>query len=414
MSKIKITGGLRLEGSVSVHGAKNAVLPILAATVLAKGVSVIKNCPNLTDVQNTVEILRFLGATVERNGNALTVDTTNADGVHIPEELMRKMRSSIIFMGAIIARNRRAKISAPGGCELGPRPIDLHIKALKELGVDIKESHGYIFCNADNLKSNRIFLKFPSVGATENLMLAACLNTGKTVISNAAKEPEISDLAKFLNSMGAKIEGFGSSEITITGVDTLKSSPHTVMPDRIVASTYLCCAAATGGEITVNNVISEHLSSVIDVLKDAGCTVLTAPNSVYLNAPKRLKAPAEIKTMPYPGFPTDAQSLFLSLLAAASGTSIITENIFESRFRHAEELNRMGADITIVGRSAVIKGVSSLSAANVTAHDLRGAAALVVAALSAPGETVIDNMGYLDRGYENFYENLSALGAKLT
>ena len=413
MSKMVIQGGTKLSGSVSVHGAKNAVLPILAATLLTRDVSIIKNCPDLLDVRNTIEILSHLGAKVARKGDTLTIDTKNADGTHIPEALMRKMRSSIIFMGAILARNGYAKISAPGGCELGPRPIDLHIKALKDLKADITEAHGYIICKGDNLSSGNIYLKFPSVGATENIMLAACLNAGKTVISNVAKEPEICDLADFLNKMGAKISGAGSSEIEIEGVSQLTGSTHSVMPDRIVAATYLCAAAATGSNITLKNVVSDHISSAIHILHDMGCIIETTPSSVHIVSPKKLIAPEEIKTMPYPGFPTDMQSQFLSALTLAEGTSIITENIFESRFRHAEELNRMGADIKIVGRSAIIKGIDKLSAANVTAHDLRGAAALVIAALSADGKTVIDEIDYLDRGYENFAENLNKLGAKI-
>lgn len=413
MSKMIIHGGNKLCGTASVHGAKNAVLPILAATLLTRDVCTITNCPDLKDVQHTVEILTHLGAKVTRTGNTLIIDTKNANGTHIPEELMRKMRSSIIFMGAIVAANGYAKISAPGGCELGPRPIDLHIKALKDLNADITESHGYIICKADKLKASRIYLKFPSVGATENIMLAACLTPGETVISNVAKEPEICDLADFLNSMGAEITGAGSSEIHIIGKASLKGSTHKVMPDRIVAATFLCCVAATGGEITVENVISDHLSSAVDIFKDIGCTVNVTPRSVYLKAEEALIAPEEIKTMPYPGFPTDMQSQFLSLLTKAKGTSIITENIFQSRFRHTEELKRMGADITVVGRSAIVKGVTSLSSASVTAHDLRGAAALVIAALSANGKTEINDIDYLDRGYENFDEQLLRLGANI-
>ena len=326
---------------------------------------------------------------------------------------MQKMRSSVIFMGAILARNGCAKISAPGGCELGPRPIDLHIKALKELGTNIKEKHGYIICSSKKLTGNSVFLKFPSVGATENLMLAASLATGETVISNAAKEPEICDLADFLNSMGAQITGAGSSEIHIKGKTELSGSTHRVLPDRIVAATYLCCAAATGSNITINGVIPEQFSSSIHILRDMGCSIETENNSVRILSPKNLTAPEEIKTMPYPGFPTDIQSQFLSVLTKASGTSIITENIFESRFRHTEELNKMGANITVTGRSAIIKGVPSLWGARVRAHDLRGAAALIIAALSAEGETTIDDIDYLDRGYEDFMENLNALGADI-
>lgn len=411
MSSMIISGGRRLSGSVCVHGAKNAVLPILAATLLTKNISVIKNCPNLSDVRHTIEILEFLGAKVSRKGDTLTIDTQNADGTHIPDSLMLKMRSSVIFMGAILARNGCAKISAPGGCELGPRPIDLHIKALKELGASIKEKHGYIMCSAKKLTGNTIYLKFPSVGATENVMLAASLASGETIISNAAKEPEICDLAEFLNAMGANVSGAGSSEIRIIGKNELSGSTHSVLPDRIVAATYLCCAASTGSEILVNGIIPEQISSAVSILRDMGCDIKAEKNSVYISAPKVLIAPEEIKTMPYPGFPTDVQSQFLSVLAKAKGTSIITENIFESRFRHTEELNKMGANITLAGRSAIVKGVPALWGAKVSAHDLRGAASLIIAALSAEGETEIENIDYLDRGYEDFMENLNSLGA---
>lgn len=413
MSSMIISGGKRLSGSVCVHGAKNAVLPILAATLLTKDVSVIKNCPDLSDVRHTIEILEFLGAKVKRAGDTLTIDTKNADGTHIPDSLMQKMRSSVIFMGAILARNGSAKISAPGGCELGPRPIDLHIKALKELGATIKEKHGYIFCSAKKLTGNTIFLKFPSVGATENIMLAASLSFGETIISNAAKEPEICDLACFLNSMGASVTGAGSSEIHIIGKKELSKSTHTVLPDRIVAASYLCAAAATGREVNVCGVIPEQLSFSASILRDMGCSIKTTKDSVCINAPEALIAPEEIKTMPYPGFPTDIQSQLMAVLLKAEGTSIITENIFESRFRHAEEFNKMGANITITGRSAVIKGVPVLWGAKVSAHDLRGAAALIIAALSAEGETEIKNIDYLDRGYEDFAENLVLLGADI-
>lgn len=413
MSKMIITGGKKLSGTVSVHGAKNAVLPILAATLLTKDISIIKNCPDLKDVRHTIEILTYLGAKVKRTGDTLIIDTKNADGVHIPEDLMRKMRSSIIFMGAILSRNGYAKISSPGGCELGPRPIDLHIKALKDMGASVTEEHGYIICKSNDLKATNIYLNFPSVGATENIMLSACTLPGETIISNVAKEPEIVDLADFLNSMGAKIKGAGESEIKITGVDKLNGSTYSVMPDRIVAATYLCALAMTGGDVTVTNINTSHLSCAVSILKEIGCDISANVNSISISSNGNLKAPEEIKTMPYPGFPTDMQSQFLSLLTIASGTSIITENIFESRFRHAQELNRMGADITIVGRSAIIKGVPYLSAAKITAHDLRGAAALIIAALGAKGETEISDIDYLDRGYEDFAENLCKLGAQI-
>ena len=413
MSRILIEGGTQLSGTAKVHGAKNAALPILAATVLNEGINIIHNCPPLKDVNITVEMLKYLGAHVEREGDTLIVDTRGKLGSHIPEKLMRQLRSSIVFMGAIVARNKKVKISAPGGCELGPRPIDLHIKALKELGVKIKESHGYIICNSEKMRGREIHLSFPSVGATENIMLAASLSEGTTIIQNVAKEPEIEDLAAFLNKMGAKIKGAGSSRIEIEGVKKLSAAEHYVMSDRIVAATYLCCAAVTGGEITLTKVVPEHLSACLACLRDSGCEITTGSDWIKLIAPKRLKAVSEITTMPYPGFPTDAQSLFLAMLTTADGTSIIKENIFESRFKPAEELVRMGADVMVDGRIAVVRGIGKLSGAVVSAADLRGGAALVVSALSAEGLTEIENPHYIDRGYAELVEVLSALGAKI-
>ena len=381
--------------------------------MLNEGINIIHNCPPLKDVNITVEMLKYLGAHVEREGDTLIVDTRGKLGSHIPEKLMRQLRSSIVFMGAIVARNKKVKISAPGGCELGPRPIDLHIKALKELGVKIKESHGYIICNSEKMRGREIHLSFPSVGATENIMLAASLSEGTTIIQNVAKEPEIEDLAAFLNKMGAKIKGAGSSRIEIEGVKKLSAAEHYVMSDRIVAATYLCCAAVTGGEITLTKVVPEHLSACLACLRDSGCEITTGSDWIKLIAPKRLKAVSEITTMPYPGFPTDAQSLFLAMLTTADGTSIIKENIFESRFKPAEELVRMGADVMVDGRIAVVRGIGKLSGAVVSAADLRGGAALVVSALSAEGLTEIENPHYIDRGYAELVEVLSALGAKI-
>ena len=413
MEKIVVNGGVPLEGTVSVHGAKNAVLPILAATVLARGVHTIFNCPNLSDVATTIDILTCLGAKVQRTEDALVIDTRGELSCFIPENLMRKLRSSVIFMGAVLARCRQAKISTPGGCELGPRPIDLHIKALTQLGAEVREEHGYLFLKADHLVGRTIHLDFPSVGATENLMLAACEAKGETVILNAAREPEITDLALFLNKMGARVTGAGTSTIKILGKRPLCATQYTIMPDRIVAATYLCAAAATGGRVETTNVCPEHLSAVLSVLEDCGCEIEKKETSVTLVAPKKLIAPGAIRTMPYPGFPTDAQSLFLAMLSKAEGTSIITETIFESRFKPAGELCRMGAKINVNGRVAVICGVDTLSGTCVTAADLRGGAALLIAALSANGTTEIFSPNYIDRGYENFEYHLSALGADI-
>ncbi len=413
MGKIIVKGKVPLQGSVRIHGAKNAVLPILAATVMVGGVHIIHNCPDFSDVSITMEILKSLGAKTTRNGDTLIVDTTHATGSFIPEHLMRKLRSSVIFMGAVLARSREAKISTPGGCELGPRPIDLHLKVLAQLGADIKEEHGYLICKAEHLSGKSIHLDFPSVGATENLLLAAAMADGETVISNAAKEPEIEDLALFLNNMGAHVFGAGTSTIRVVGNNELTPGEHRVMPDRIVAATYLCAAAATGGSVTVTQMRPEQISAVLSVLTDCGCKISSTEDSVFLQAPKQLIAPGSIKTMPYPGFPTDAQSLVLAMLCCAQGTSIITETIFESRFKPVSELCRMGAKISVDGRVAVVCGVEALSGTQVAAADLRGGAALVIAALSAEGTTQINTPEFIDRGYEHFEENLARLGADI-
>ena len=342
------------------------------------------------------------------------VDSDGINGYTIPDDLMRQMRSSIIFLGAIIARFKKAVVSMPGGCEIGNRPIDLHIKALKQLGVDITESHGYINCEATKLHGANIHLDFPSVGATENIMLAACLAEGTTTITNAAREPEIVDLENFLNKMGAKISGSGSNVIRIDGVEKLYGVEHTIIPDRIVAATYLCCAAATGGHIILRHINPEHINAMTAVLKEMGCTVYAEKSRLILYAPSgRLKAIKRIVTMPYPGFPTDIQSPFMALATIADGTGVFVENIFENRFQHVEELIRMGADIKVDGRIAVVQGVKGLSGANVIAKELRGGAALVVAALAAEGITKIENVKFIDRGYESIEKYLSACGANI-
>lgn len=414
MSKLIIQGGKSIRGKLAVHGAKNAVLPILAASILCEdGVNVIHNCPNLKDVDITIEILRYLGARVTRTGSTITIDARNRIDGHIPQHLMQQLRSSIIFMGAIAARSHKAKISMPGGCELGPRPIDLHIKALKELGCDIKEKKDYLYVNSRHLKSTILTLPFPSVGATENIMLAACLTEGVTIAENVAQEPEIIDLACFLNAMGANIQGAGTNRIEINGVKRLHAADYTIMPDRIAAITYLCCAAATKGSIELTHTVPEHLETALSLLAQCGCRVEVCNQTVRLDAPERLTAPPEIITAPYPGFPTDAQSLFLALLTLADGTSYITETIFESRFRSAAELAKMGATIALCKNRATVTGTKSLQGAPVAATDLRCGAALVIAALAAQGTTEIDNVCYIDRGYDRLVENLTQLGANI-
>lgn len=413
MSKIVIAGGKSLNGSIKIQGSKNAVLPILAATVLSGNKSVLHNCPKLKDVEASLNILKYLNCDIKIENDTITVDSQNVKTNFIPENLMREMRSSIIFLGAIIARSKKAIISMPGGCELGARPIDLHLKAFRQMGIKIKESHGFIDCEADKIIGCNIHLDFPSVGATENIMLLASCANGQTVISNAAKEPEIEDLQAFLNAMGCKISGAGTDVITIEGVKELISAEHTVIPDRIVTTTYLACGAITKGDIEIKDAKPQHIKSVISILKECGSNIDIKNDSIRITQKGDILPIDYIRTLPYPGFPTDAQAILMSLLTIAKGTSIITENIFENRFKHTGELNRMGADIMVDGRVAVIKGVSKLFGANVSALDLRGGAALVVAGLAAEGVTEVCNAFHIDRGYEKLEENLKILGADI-
>lgn len=414
MSRLVINGGNKLEGEIDSQGAKNSVLPILAATILNGGKNVIYNCPELRDVTITVEVLKSLGCTVKRVGKVLVVDSENISEYTIPDELMRQMRSSIIFLGAILARFKKAVVSMPGGCEIGNRPIDLHIKALKLLGVDITEEHGYIHCSAEKMHGENIHLDFPSVGATENIMLAACMAEGTTVITNAAREPEITDLETFLNRMGAKVSGAGGDVIRIDGVKKLYGVEHTIIPDRIAGATYLLAGAITGGNVILRNTNAQFMGAIISALKEMGCRIYSEKTRVILSAPqKRLKSPGKLLTMPYPGFPTDIQSPFMALAAIADGTSIFVENIFENRYQHVEELVRMGADIRVDGRIAVVCGTERLSAAKVVAKELRGGAALVLAGLAAEGTTEIENIKYIDRGYEGIEKYLGICGANI-
>lgn len=411
MSKLEITGGKRLRGIIDMHGAKNAVLPILAATILTKGISVIHNCPKLKDVNVTVDILKYLGASVKREDHTLIVDSSGELRCGIPEDLMHELRSSIVFMGAILARCKKAKISSPGGCELGPRPIDLHISSLRQLGVSVLETREYLECDSGNSASGEIVLNFPSVGATENIMLFSCLLKGTTIIRNAAKEPEIVDLANFLNKMGAKISGAGEDVIYIEGVEELNGTEYSIMPDRIATVTYLCCAAVTGGEIEIRKVNPYDLEACLECFLRCGCRIGVGKDRIFLRAPARLKAIEFIETKPHPNFPTDAQSLFLAMLATASGESIIRENIFKSRFNVAKALGEMGADITVSEQTALIRGKRRLKGAKVSAPDLRGGAGLCIAALAASGVTEIDKVCYIDRGYEEIETYLRRLGA---
>lgn len=411
MSYLNITGGSRLQGELTVQGAKNSVLPILAATVLSGGESVIHHCPALDDVGSSIRILRRLGCEARRDGDTLIVNTANMNCEEIPDALMREMRSSVIFLGAILARCGRAVLSYPGGCELGPRPIDLHLEALRMLGAVIEEKGGYLHCEAPSLRGCEITLSIPSVGATENVILAACGAEGTTVLYNAAREPEIVDLQDFLCAMGAQVRGAGSSTIVIEGGKPLHDCEHRVISDRIVAATYLSAAASAGGDVLLRGVDYRHLSTVTAALKEAGCTVRSHTDWVRLQSDGKLCAIRPVRTAPYPGFPTDAQAVLMAALLKGRGTTVFIENVFENRYRHVDELMRMGAQIRTEGRVAVVCGVSELHGARVYATDLRGGAALAVAALSAHGRTRIGRLSHIDRGYADLEGDLKKLGA---
>ncbi|NLV89176.1 MAG: UDP-N-acetylglucosamine 1-carboxyvinyltransferase [Tissierellia bacterium] len=413
MGKYIINGGNKLMGEVSVSGAKNSVLPILAATVIGENKSTIFNIPNLRDVEIMESILLSLGCTVKRTGNIMEIDSKPLNQIVVPEELVREMRSSIILMGAMLSRTGEVVITYPGGCEIGPRPIDLHLKALRSMGAIIEESHGQLYCKTEGLKGCDIQLDYPSVGATENIILAAVKAKGTTVIRNAAREPEIIDLQNYLNKSGAKVSGAGTSVITIEGVKELKDVTHTIIPDRIVAGTLMVASTITGGDIILNNIIVEHLLGTIAKLKEAGALIYTNGNSLKVAGPRKVNSIEMIQTLPYPGFPTDMQAQMMALLSIANGTSIICETVFENRFKHGEELIRMGANIKIFGRVAVINGVKELTGAKVTAKDLRGGAALTLAGLVAKGTTEVQNIYHIERGYEDFHITLQNLGADI-
>ena len=415
MSVWHIAGGNRLSGSVTVQGAKNAVLPIMAASVLAPGETELLNVPTLRDVNTTIRILRGLGCSVEREGDAVYIDSRPMSRSEIPHSLMRELRSSVIFLGALLARCGHARLSMPGGCELGPRPIDLHLMALRALGAEIDERGGDLICSAPSgLHGAGIALPMPSVGATENAMLAACAAEGETVIMNAAREPEITELQTFLQTLGADVTGAGSATVRVRGK---KLEPfrvgHRIMPDRIVSSTLLCACAAAGGDVELRAVEPRHFSTVLHSLSECGCDIMSNSSSVRLRSGGNLKAPMPVITGSYPGFPTDAQPLMLAACLKARGTSVFVENVFQNRFRFTEELQRLGARIHTEGCVAVVTGVEALHGAPTVATDLRGGAALMIAALSAEGETDILDSGHVERGYESFDERLAALGADI-
>ena len=415
MASFLIHGGRRLEGEHSVQGAKNSALPILAATVAARGECVIHGCPDLSDVWATLAILEYLGCRVKREGGAILVDSADLNRCEIPERLMREMRSSIVFLGPLLSAMGCANLSAPGGCEIGERPIDMHLEAMRALGVRVIEESGRLRCDArDGLRGGRCSLYFPSVGATENLMIAASTARGITVLTNAAREPEIADLAAFLNACGAKIHGAGGGTVVIEGVERLHGAEHTVIPDRITAVTFLAAAAVTGGELLLHGAQPGHMDAMLAVLEQAGCRIRRpGEGQLYLRMPGRPRRLPTVRTMPYPGFPTDAQAVFMALAALADGTSLITETIFENRFRHVGQLRRMGALIRVEGRVAVVEGRRQLQGAQVDACDLRAGAALVVAGLAAEGETHVRKIRHVDRGCEHFEEDLRLLGADI-
>ena len=413
MGRYIINGDKRLRGEVSISGAKNAVLPILAATVIGNNQSTIFNIPNLRDVEIMGKILTSIGCTVEKLDNIMYVDSRTLDSIVIPDDLVREMRSSIILMGAMLSRCKEVIISYPGGCEIGPRPIDLHLKALKDLGVEIEESHGFLHCKTNGLKGCDIQLDYPSVGATENTILASVLAKGTTIIRNAAREPEIVDLQCYLNKCGAKVSGAGTSIIKIEGIEKFNDVKYSIISDRIEAGTFMVASAITGGELVIKNVEIDHLQAVTAKLKEAGSLVYTDSSSIKVVGPKKINSIEMIQTLPYPGFPTDMQAQMMALLSIASGTSIISETVFENRFKHAEELTRMGANIKIVGRVAVIKGVKELTGAKVKSKDLRGGASLVLAGLAAKGCTEVDNIHHIERGYEDLDLKLEGLGADI-
>lgn len=414
MGKLVIQGQNRLEGKLSVHGSKNSVLPILAATVVGRGQSVIENCPDLSDTAAACDILRQLGCNVWLENGAAIVENGGYGSNKIPEKLMRKMRSSVMFLGAILSREGSAVISFPGGCELGPRPIDLHISALSQMGVKFKEEGGYLYCTClRGLQGAEVTLSIPSVGATENVMLAAVCAKGDTVIINAAREPEIEDLANFLNKMGAKISGAGSDSMRISGVSALHGTCHTIIPDRIVATTYILGAVMAGGHCRIEGINTRHMSSVLAELKEMDIPLKIEDDSVTVKSEKRPRAPKLIRTAYYPGFPTDAQALMMALASICNGSSMFIETVFQSRYKHVGELARMGANIHVEQRVAVVDGVERLWGANVEATDLRGGAALMIAALAAEGTTVIDRIDHIDRGYEHPEVLLRELGANI-
>ncbi|MBC1604961.1 UDP-N-acetylglucosamine 1-carboxyvinyltransferase [Paenilisteria rocourtiae] len=413
MEKIIVRGGNKLQGTVKVEGAKNAVLPVIAATLLAsKGTSTLRNVPQLSDVYTINEVLKYLKADVSFENDVVTVNATGDILSDTPFEYVRKMRASIVVMGPLLARTGSARVALPGGCAIGSRPVDLHLKGFEAMGANVRIENGYIEATAKKLIGAKIYLDFPSVGATQNIMMAATLAEGTTVIENVAREPEIVDLANFLNQMGARVIGAGTEVIRIEGVKELTATDHSIIPDRIEAGTFMIAAAITEGNVLIEDMVPEHISSLIAKLEEMGVQIIEENNGVRVIGPKNLKA-VDVKTLPHPGFPTDMQSQMMVIQMLSTGTSVMTETVFENRFMHVEEMRRMNADMKIEGHSVIISGPAKLQGAEVAATDLRAAAALVLAGLVADGYTQVTELKYLDRGYHNFHIKLKALGADI-
>jgi len=412
VDKLIIKGGKKLTGDVSVSGSKNASLPIFIATILAPGENKISNVPFLRDINTTIKVLETLGAKIEGNGNVVRIDTSAVANHEATYDLVKTMRASVLVLGPLLARLGRARVSLPGGCAIGARPINLHLKGLTAMGAEINLTHGYVEAKAKRLKGARINFDIATVGGTEHLMMAAATAKGETILENAAREPEIVDLAAFLTTMGARIEGAGTDTIRIEGVEGLAPASHRVIPDRIEAGTFMIAAAITGGDVRIHGMKLEHLDALVFKLQDAGVEITNKDNVVRVKGPRRLKS-VNIKTRPYPGFPTDMQAQFMTLMCLADGASVIAENIFENRFMHVSELLRFGADITVEGNSATVKGVKKLSGAPVMATDLRASASLILAGLAADNTTEVSRIYHLDRGYEMIEKKLAGLGADI-